>query len=614
MNRKLIFLLISVILSTFVIAGVSASDNVTADNSNNDSQVVKQTPVISVNASTVYTGHYIGISLKDSNSTPISNQKISVKINKGNYSLPTDANGVSSLKLVLKPNKYALNVFFEGNDNYASYNKTFNINVIKMGSTITPVDTSVFKNKYFYACLKDNFGNPVKNAKVSFTVNKKTYTSKTNEKGIASFKNTLNPNAKYSLKISFAGTDYFNPVSKTVTLFVPAKTSIVIGNSKLYTKGYLRVYLKSPTFSAISKQKIVIKVGQKTFTKTTNDEGIIVFNPKAGTGNQLINVTFAGTSTVKGSTSIKEVMGIAGGVKNPTKTKIPLVNGVPDIDVMPKNYVMGDGDMKYTLLKSQYQETIKRDSYYLYLYNKMTKYVYFKTKQAPGLQHVIVREKWNVIEREIITKIVIANNPNYWPKQITVNLKDKSYTYSQDRDVQNVRYTCGPTSCSMCTQFLKSYVCEKQLAKLAGASPSSGTSTNGLKASLEKFNFKCEIYYKSSFDKALNELKKGGCALVFHTWNHYVAILDISKDGKKVLVGNPSGDYDHGSHDIPTNWVTVKYMKSKFNNYDTSGLIVKLKYNLKASTKNQLKNTYSSFGAGWTAQNTNERIYQYYDD
>ena len=86
--------------------------------------------------------------------------------------------------------------------------------------------------------------------------------------------------------------------------------------------------------------------------------------------------------------------------------------------------------------------------------------------------------------------------------------------------------------------------------------------------------------------------------------------MDISKDGKKVLVGNPSGDYDHGSHKIPTKWLTVKYMKGRFNDYDTSGLIVKLKYNLKKSTKTKLNKFYYSMGSGWTRQNTSERIPQ----
>ena len=120
---------------------------------------------------------------------------------------------------------------------------------------------------------------------------------------------------------------------------------------------------------------------------------------------------------------------------------------------------------------------------------------------------------------------------------------------------------------------------------------------------------KCSYYYQSSFDKALKELKKGGCALIFHTWSHYVAILDISADGKKVLVGNPSGDYDHGSHGIPTNWLTVSYMKTCFNDYDTSGLIVKLNYNLSKSTKTQLSYLYSNLGS-WSRGNTNERLPQ----
>ena len=47
-----------------------------------------------------------------------------------------------------------------------------------------------------------------------------------------------------------------------------------------------------------------------------------------------------------------------------------------------------------------------------------------------------------------------------------------------------------------------------------------------------------------------------------------------------------------------------------FNNYDTSGLIVKLKYSLSTSKKTQLRNLYSSMGTGWVAKNTNERIPQ----
>lgn len=612
MDNKIKFFIICIILSLFCIAAASANENSTdmLTNDSSDVGVEKEIPDISVGSSKVYANRCVEINLKDSNNTPISNKTLTANLNNKNYSLLTNDEGKASLKLSLKPNKYVLNVFFIGDDNYSSVNKTFNINVLKLTSSITPKSTTVLKNNYFYVYLKDNFKNPIKNKKVTFKVNSKTYTATTDENGKAGIKIDLENHAKYSMKISFAGNDYYTSVSKTITLFVPVATSINIGNNKLLSKGYLRIYLKSSYLPAISKKTVVIKINDKTFTKTTNQEGVIVFAPNVGAGKLNITAKYKGASIIAGSSKNKMVNGISGNVKDPTKVKIPLVNGVPDIDVMPRSYIMADGNMKYTLLKEHYLQTIKRDSYYLFLTYKLSKYVCFKTKAAPTFQHVIVREKWNVIERYINTKVVLANKQGYWPEEVTVSLKGKSYNYPQVRDVQNTGYTCGPTSCSMCTQFLKNYVCESQLSKLAKATSYAGTQTSMLKKALEQNNFRCSYYYKSSFSNAINELKKGGCCLVFHTWSHYVAILDISKDGNYVLVGNPSGDYDHGSHGIPTKWVSVSFMAGKFNNYDTSGLIVKLKYSLSQASKTQLKNTYSSFGAGWTAQNIGERIPQ----
>ena len=74
---------------------------------------------------------------------------------------------------------------------------------------------------------------------------------------------------------------------------------------------------------------------------------------------------------------------------------------------------MADNDAKYTLKKSQYRQVLKRDSYSLYLYGKLTKYTFFKTKESPKTYHVIKREKWNVIERTLNIKLVKKNKYNY---------------------------------------------------------------------------------------------------------------------------------------------------------------------------------------------------------
>lgn len=606
MNKRTFFVIFLLVFLLINIAVVSANDDVANDNNNGTDL---ETPVITIESSNVYTGDSVNIFLKDSNQTPLAYQTIKANINKKNYNLSTDLEGKSNITLQLKPNKYVLSVSYGGNENFSSVNKTFNINVLKLDSNIITPETVFIKGNYLYVYLKDQNNKPITNENVIININGKDYTKLTNAYGRAALKIGLSP-SYYSFNIKFKGNDYYKSVAKTVKILVRATTSIVIGNDVMLDKGFLRIYLKSETLSVISKKTVVITIGNKTLTRTTNSEGIIVLKPNVGVGTFNVTVSFGGSTEIVGCNNSKVVKGIVGTPKNPLNAKIPLKNGVPNVDYMTSNFVMADGDRTYTLLKAQYREVIKRDSYCLYLNNKLSKYTFFKTKGEPKVYHIIKREKWNVIERAINTRIVQQNKNNYWPVQITVSLKGKSYTYSEVRDVQNTGYTCGPTSSSMCSQVLRNYICESQLAKQSGSSYYSGSSTSGLKKGLEKNNFKCSIYYKSTFDNALKQLKKGGCALVFHTWSHYVAILDISKDGKKVLVGNPSGDYDHGSHAIPTKWLTVKYMKNRFNNYDTSGLIVKLKYSLNKATKTKINNFYSSMGTNWSRQNTNERIPQ----
>ncbi len=620
MKNKLKILLILIIL-VLSIGIVSASDDNSTDGSlllsddTTDSGDLlqdgpdKEIPVVSVNSSNAHYGESIDIYLKDKNDAPITNQNLTTTIDNISNTQLTDLEGKISLKLNFKPDNYLLNVYFRGNENFSSINQTFNIGVLKANAEIIPVGTTVVKGDYFHIYLKTLNGTAITSEEVSFSVNGKTYTAKTNGEGKTGFKANLAAE-KYSISVAFRGNDYFNPASVIAEVTVVEPATITIGNTRLLSNGYLRIYLKCNNPNLISKKTVKITVGSKTFTKTSNSEGIIVFKPNAGVGTFKVTVTFNGDSDMGAAYAEKTVTGIKGDVKNPLKQKIPLKNGLPDVDLMPGSYVLADEDMTYTLTKAQYRDVIKRDSYCLYLNNKLSKYTFFKSKSEPKLNHIIKREKWNVIERAVNTKIVKKNKKGYWPSKITVSLKGKSYTYSEVRDEQNTGYTCGPTSASMCTQVLRNYFNEKYMAQLAGTSSYSGSSTRGLKKALEKKNFKCSMYYKKSFNKALKQLKKGGCTLVFHTWNHYVAILDISKDGKKVLVGNPSGDYDHGSHAIPTNWLTVKYMKKRFNNYDTSGLIVKLNYNLKKATKNKINYFYSSFGTKWVRQNTGERIPQ----
>ena len=59
----------------------------------------------------------------------------------------------------------------------------------------------------------------MKNTKVTIKVNKRTYTAKTNAKGQATFKITkLTKTGTFKSVITYAGSSYYNKVTKTVNI------------------------------------------------------------------------------------------------------------------------------------------------------------------------------------------------------------------------------------------------------------------------------------------------------------------------------------------------------------------------------------------------------------
>ncbi len=446
----------------------------------------------------------------------------------------------------------------------------------------------------YYLYLTTSDGKAVADKKLTIDFDGKTYAQTTDSAGRfgIAVKSTAN---KGSMKIKFNGDNYYNALSKSIKFYVENSISISIGNAKLLTNGYLRVYLSGPK-NSIANKTVKISIGNKVFTKKTTDEGFVVIKPK------LSAKTYTVVASLNNYSVSKKIKCIKGDVKSPFKTKIKLVNGVPDIDVMPSNYVMADDDAKYTLTKAQYSQVLKRDSQSLFLYGKLSKYTFFKTKASPKVYHIIKREKWNVIEQAINIKMVKKNSYSYWPGLITVNLKGKSLTYSEVRDTQNTEYTCGPTSASVCSQVLKNYYSEKYFQIKAHVTH--GVNIPVLKSVLEKNKFKVSYFY--SMSTAIKQLAKGGAALIAYLPNHYVSVIDVSKDGKKILVSNSYGAYNVGGDSrIPTDWVTLKKFNAKFQGI---GLIVKLNYKLSKNVKTQIKNTYLSMGSNWVRQNTNERI------
>ena len=563
---------------------------------NNGAKIIKDKSSLSIKSKNIKSVDNLVIYLKDSNNNPIKNQKLIAKINKKSYNIKTNNKGAAILETKLPEKNYKLTVSYTGDENYNKISQVFKIKVSKLNTKLKSKSTFIIRGHYLIVNLYDQRGNPISGKKVFIKIKGKTYKKTTNKNGKVSLKMKLQPNY-YKSSIKFNTDGYYMGSVKKLNFYLLKRSSLEIGNDNILTNGFLRIYFKDLPRNLLCKKTVKITVGKKKFSRKTDAEGIILFKPKVGTKKYTVTANF------KNLTVTKKVKGIRANTIDPMKNSVPWKKGSPNIDYLPGNYVKGDPNAVYTLKKAQYLEVLKRDSECLYRYKKLSIHVFFKTKQNPIKNHIVKREKWNVIEKDLNKRIVSANYYNYLPKEITVSLKGKSYVYPEVRDPQNTEYTCGPTSASVCSQVLKNYRSERYFADLAGTNQY-GTSSSAIAYALQKNGFSCSYFYRTSYDYGINELKKGACALIFHTKNHYVAVIDISKDGKNVLVSNSYGDW----YNIPTNWISVKYLKTRFyKNYDDS-LVVKLNYHLSKSTKTYLRYYYYNMGCDWDKCNVHETI------
>ena len=137
----------------------------------------------------------------------VANKYVKFTIGKKTYSVRTDKNGVATLKLKLKPGKYAV---------YASYANAKVKNTINVKTTLVTKDLNVKAKKTgkFPAKVLSSKGKPLAKKTVKIKFKGKTYKIKTNKKGIATFKVSNKLKAgKYVIKTTWNGLTNSNRIT-----------------------------------------------------------------------------------------------------------------------------------------------------------------------------------------------------------------------------------------------------------------------------------------------------------------------------------------------------------------------------------------------------------------
>ena len=179
-------------------------------------------------------------------------------------------------------------------------------------------------NKAINVTLEDENGNAITNALIVVSVNGQDYNVKTNEKGIAAVKVTLNGVKTYTISAKFDGDIYNFASSATGKITVTKGTTSLTSAAKTYTvtsnAKYVYVTLKDGSGKLLSNKKIAATVNGKSVSATTNYKGVakIKLTLKA-VKTYTVSLKFAGDSNYTGSTkSIKVKV-----TKTRTKLTVP---------------------------------------------------------------------------------------------------------------------------------------------------------------------------------------------------------------------------------------------------------------------------------------------------
>ncbi|WP_405297744.1 hypothetical protein [Methanobrevibacter sp.] len=162
------------------------------------------------------------ITLKDSDNNPIPNKSLTVIIDGESRTVATNDKGLAEVpvKYASSANHY-VTVAFAGDDGYKSSIKSGKIVVSKKSSALTAPKATlkVKKAKKISVTLKSN-GKAISNKKITIKVNGKTFSAKTNSKGVAAVKVNVSKKGTFKYVAKFAGDEAYNASSKTGKIVV----------------------------------------------------------------------------------------------------------------------------------------------------------------------------------------------------------------------------------------------------------------------------------------------------------------------------------------------------------------------------------------------------------
>ena len=226
------------------------------------------------------------------------------EINGVEYTRITDENGIARLNINLPIGVYPVGVSFKGDD---EYNKSSAYCKVYVNPTLIVDDLNMtFRDgSKFTAKLTDTNDKPISGVEVIFTVNNIPYTRITGDDGVASLNINLNA-GDYTILTSVAGVNVFKQIhiDKVPTKMEGIDLTKNYGDTTPYQ---CAVYAGNTRVAG----SVDLKINGKTYTRTSDENGLYKLNINLNPGTYDIVSTFAGdvnyaASSIKNTVVIKE--------------------------------------------------------------------------------------------------------------------------------------------------------------------------------------------------------------------------------------------------------------------------------------------------------------------
>lgn len=215
----------------------------------------------------------------------------------------TDANGNAIFKFNLEYGKYTVKVNFKGNDLYLASSSVNLVNIEtndnRTKTLIYTGEVQICTNDTFTIVLSDENGKLLSNKDITFILENKVYSSKTNSEGKAIVK-VDTTSGMHNVNVMFDGDDKLRPSSNLVKLYVSNLFT------KIYAQSLVKYYRNSTQFHAlltsdsgrpIANQIISVILDNAIYNCTTDENGQITLDINLKPGHYDVECYFANESS-----------------------------------------------------------------------------------------------------------------------------------------------------------------------------------------------------------------------------------------------------------------------------------------------------------------------------